>query len=66
MHLTTKHLDDEAARIAKLRGDLLIVPPAGSRFIDRPKADLQPIGAAICLVWAAGFVAVLVRFTGVL
>lgn len=66
MHLTIKHLDDEAERIAKLRGDLLIVPPVGRRFIDRPEADLRPIGAAICVVWAAGFVTVLVRFSGVL
>jgi hypothetical protein len=60
MHLTAKHLDAEAHRIAKLRGDLLIVPRAGRRFIDWPEADLRWLGALLFLVTGLSTASVLV------
>ncbi len=67
--LEPHHLDAEDNRIAKLRGDLLVVPACGSRFADFPRRDLRPLGALACIASAVivGSAAVIIlRFVAVL
>lgn len=61
MHLTARHLDDEADRIAKLRDGPLIVP-ADSPYIAHPPRDLRWLGVLPAAVIGLASASVLLRW----
>lgn len=65
--LQPHHQTDEAARIAKVRNGLLIVPVCGSRFADFPR-DLRVHGLMACIASAVitvSAIAAVLRFVAV-